>query len=190
MFGMNADEVSCIAAIAQAVLAFLAVVSSVLVSLFIYFGTKKIAMSQYFQTLNTSWGAIDSTVLLENENLRVVNSLFHPDDGSPDDLDLARKRWIGYMFLNPLEIAFVGVQRGYLDSRLLKNIERNLSVLLRDDIVFALSQNGIYQPAFSDLCLKLREQSATPKQALQQTAVSSIASGGKLGSAAAAEVCC
>ena len=166
MFNLNAEEVAAVAALSQVVIAFVGVVIGVIVPLFIYFGTKKIAKAQYFQTLSTSWAAIDSTVLLHEENLRAINALFHGQEDQADSLELARKRMLGYMFLNPLEIAFNGVRRGFLDAAMQVNIDRYLAYLVSDDDVYSLTQNAIYQPAFAAHCRTIKGKSDSRDKAI------------------------
>jgi len=160
---MNTDQIQALMAVVQSVLALLSIVAS----FFVYAGTVRIAKAQFFQTLSTSWNTIDSTLLAGDQNLRVANALiFDKMKGiSPDDVP--RKRWVAFMMLNPLEIAYEGVQKNLLDKALAAKIEHNLRQMLEDDEVFLLSQQGIYLPPFAALCARVKAELRAEKKSLQ-----------------------
>ena len=99
----------------------------------------------------------------------MVDHLFHPELAD-QPIEDRRKRWFGYMVLNVFSDAYHGVDRSIeigpnTDHR--DNVRQELKPLMQDDVLYHLSQSGIYSTEFEEVCAQLREEtrkSATTQQ--------------------------
>src|SRR5919202_2990167 len=99
--------------IVQLIVALTGLIVSAALTVLVYRGTRQFAEAQYWRSVRETWMDIDKFALADDRNLRVADSLFHPDsDNQP--LEEARKRWFAYMVLN----AFVSMYYGTVDPQL------------------------------------------------------------------------
>ena len=127
---MKPDEIQAFAAIAQTVLALVAVLCSIAVSLFVYFGSVRVAKSQYLRTVFDAWMALDTCLLDRPELLQVVESIDRHGrwPGQPED---STKRMVACLLLNPLCSFYYGVINGYIEKQSLTKLEKSLARLIR-----------------------------------------------------------
>ncbi|MFF3398253.1 hypothetical protein ACFYW6_07040 [Streptomyces sp. NPDC002659] len=117
--------------------------------------TRRIARIEHGRELKNAWIAVDNVVFGDEALLRIADQLTHAGTES-DSMEVRRKRWICLMLMNPLSTVFTGISEGLLDERATVILERELYVLVRDDMFFALSQEYTYEPEFAELCRRLR----------------------------------
>ena len=60
------------------------------------------------------------------------------------------------MLLNPLATTYYGIQNGYVEPGTLARVKRMVSVLMKHDEVYELTQRDIFEPEFATLCTSLR----------------------------------
>jgi hypothetical protein len=153
---MNPEQVQAVAAIAQSILAFVAIVGTVAVSIFVYYGTRRIARMQYEQSIRDAWVAVDTAALENDATLLIADSLMDPHSEELP-IERRRKRWLSYMMLNPLFATYSGLQEGLVNQETVKSLHTELGLILRDDDVYKITQSGIYPPSFAALCETLRK---------------------------------
>lgn len=155
------ETLQAMAAIAQIVVAVIALVVSAVITWMVYKSTRRLTELQYWRTIGNVWMEIDKFALSDDQNLTMVDQLFHPDLAE-ESLEDRRKRWFGYIVLNAFSDAFRGVQAppeigpetGHQDR-----VWQELKPLMRNDVIYRLSQSGIYSPEFTNVCAELREES-------------------------------
>ena len=145
--------------VAQLIVALSALVVSAGVSVIAYRGTKRIAEIQYWRGVRDSWMDIDKIALSNDEMLKMVDSLFHPDLAGQLIEDI-RKRWFGYMAFNAFVSQYFGAGpvEDVDESGRRARVAAQLKPLMKDDVLYNLAQTGVYGPQFENLCRKLREQ--------------------------------
>lgn len=115
---------------------------------------------QYWREVGDAWMEIDKFALESDQNLRMADSLFHPDLAH-QPIDELRKRWFGYMVLNTFVSAYSGVStppeiRPGSDHQ--DRVKQELKPLMRDEVLYHLSQSGVYSSDFERVCRELRGQ--------------------------------
>ena len=153
MFGLKPEDASALAAIAKTFLPLFVIVANVVVAMFVYFGTKRIAKAQFAQTLSAAWIAYNTTILNDDKNIRLMNAML--DKQAPPETDLPRKRWLGFLLLNPFAIAHSGIENKLIEPELLEQVRSALAGWLSDPEIYQLSQTGVYPPAFAKFCHEL-----------------------------------
>jgi hypothetical protein len=155
---MQTNDIQAISAIAQIVLALASLITTVVLSLLVYYGTKKIAAIEYGRATREAWLAINATALSDDAILKAADLLVDPDSDQAA-IDVRRKKWFGYMLLNVLETTFIGRKEKFLKDSYVKNsFKHTLQTLLIDEDVYLLSQERGYDSEFSVFCKQLRAQ--------------------------------
>ena len=147
-----------IAAIAQISVAVTALVVSAAITWIVNKRMKRMADLLYWRALGNAWAEIDKFAMATDQNLAMVDHLFHPDLAD-QPLEDRRKRWLGYLVLNVFSDTYHGVQTppeigpksGHRDR-----VRKELEPLMQDDVVFCLSQSGLYSSEFEEVCADLR----------------------------------
>jgi hypothetical protein len=157
VFGMTPDEVTALAALAQVVLALAALVGSVAVSVFVWYGTRRIARLDYERSVREAWIAIDTAALASDETLAIADALENPNSESTPEV--RRKRWFAYTYLNAVVSTYFGARHGLSRSpeARVEACRQMLRPLVLDDVVFEITQGHGYEPEFSALCREVRE---------------------------------
>jgi hypothetical protein len=105
-----------------------------------------------FNTLNT-------TALVNDENLVTFDSLGRADIKEP--IDLRRKRWCAFIWLEALQATYLGGHHGVLDANCVdRAIRQQLELILKDDLVYWLVVNRGFHPAFIACCSVIRAKVA------------------------------
>ena len=157
---MTPERLAAIAAVAQAALALVALIGTVAVSLFVYYGSRRIARAQYLRTVYDAWVSLDIFLLSHPDYLEVYNSLARPG-GPAVGAEQTVRRHIALLTLNPLSSYYFGIQQGYIDKSSLLRLEEVLGRLLRDDDIYRQSQDEIFGAEFATLCKSVRERLTT-----------------------------
>ena len=151
-----------IAPIAQIVIAVIALALSTWVAVWTTRRNREAADIQYWRSVRDQWMEIDKFALSSDENLRMVDLLFHPDlAGQP--IEDRRKRWIGYMIFSVIMSQYFGtedpevnIERGHRERE-----RSELKTLMRDNVLYHLTQTPAYSSTFQKLCRALREEQNT-----------------------------
>jgi hypothetical protein len=154
------ESLQIIAAFAQILVAIIALVVSAIITVLVNRGMKRSAQLQYWRAVGEAWMEINTFALSNDEHLRLADSLFHPDKTNEPTKDL-RKRWFGYMALNTFVSAYSGVStppelRPGSDHR--ERVKLELKPLMEDDVLYELSQSGVYSSEFEKVCRDLRRE--------------------------------
>lgn len=156
---MRPDEIQAIASVAQAVLALCTFVGTIVVSLFVYYGARRIAKSQYLRTVYDAWMTLDIFLLSHPEHLRLYNMIARPHSAHATDEETT-KRHITFLILNPLASYYYGVKNGYIADNLLR-LEASLAVVLQDEAVYAQTQEGLFSEEFATFCKSVKAKNAS-----------------------------
>ena len=95
MFGLSTEEISAIGTLAQAVLALAALIGSVAVSVYVWFGTRRIAQLEYERAIREARIAVDTAALSSDAMLVMADNMMDPRNAN-DDLERRRRRWFAY----------------------------------------------------------------------------------------------
>ena len=98
---MAPDVIQAYAAIAQSIIAFLTLIVTIILTYFLYRGTKAIAEIEYSRSVRDAWLTIDSVALSNDETLKIADSLMDINFND-DPIPLRRKRWFAFMVFNIL----------------------------------------------------------------------------------------
>jgi hypothetical protein len=147
-----------IASLAQVILAFSSLVVTAVLTILVYRGSRQIAYIEYWRAVRDAWMQIDEIALSDDDNLRVADSLFHPDLANQTSDD-RRKRWLGLMVLNNFLSQYFGPSESLPDPELLRGATLSqMEPLIRDDVFYGLTQSGLYDPEFEEVCRRLRQE--------------------------------
>jgi hypothetical protein len=166
---LELQTLQAIAAISQILLALTALVVSAVITWIVNKRSKRIAELQYWRAVGNVWMDIDKFALSSDQNLSMVDHLFHPDLAH-QSIEDRRKRWFGYMVLNVFSDAYHGVDKSLdigPESDHRDNVRQELKPLMQDDVLYDLSQSGIYGTEFEKVCAQVRAEtrkSATSQQ--------------------------
>ena len=161
---MKPDEISAIAAVAQAVLALAALIGSIAISVFVYSGSKRIARMEYERSVREAWNNLDAVALSSDEMLKIADQMMDPLSAARS-LEERRRRWFAYLVLNALASSYVGAQQGLTKSPkgTLDICEHHLNRLLLDKDIFELTQQG-YEGEFMALCRVIHKKLQKKKE--------------------------
>jgi hypothetical protein len=162
---LSLETLQAIAAISQILLALIALVVSVIalivtarITWIVNKRAKRIAKLQYWRAVSNVWMEINKFVLSSEQNLVMADHLFNPKFHD-QPIEARRKRWFGYMVLNVFSDTYLGVDRPLeMDQNQRADALKELKPLLRDDVLYDLSQSGIYTTEFQEACTRLREE--------------------------------
>jgi len=159
MFGMSSDQIAALAAVAQAILALVTLIGSIAVSLFIWYGTRRIAQLDYERSLREAWMAVDAVALSSDEMLVMADTLMDPKNAA-SHIEARRRRWFAYTLMNAIVSTYFGAKHGFTQSRKdsLEACRQLLRPLMNHDEIFEITQGHGYEPEFSALCREVREE--------------------------------
>jgi len=156
---MKPDVIQAYAAIAQTVIALLALIATILLTYFIYRYTVAIAKLEYTRSIRAAWLTIDSIALSSDEMLKIADSLMDPNaTPNNDPIELQRKRWFAFMVYGILDSIHEGHKKKFLkdeDAKLA--FEQLLFPLIRDSNTYIITQSRGHTSGFSTYCRKMRE---------------------------------
>jgi len=109
---------------------------------------------------------VDGVALSNDDLLRVAESVMYPGTSPDVSVTDIQKRWFSYMMLNPLVVTWRGKGDKVFSEAEHPAFERELTSMLRDPVVFAVTQEGIYgdpsdRKSFAYLCAQLRQKVAS-----------------------------
>ena len=139
----------------QAVAAVVVGVAAASISILSYRETRRFTRRDYARELSNAWMQLDQVALSNSKLLRVADSVMHPTASRDVTTDQLQKRWFCYMMLNPLVVTYSGLQDGLLDAERRRGFESELSSLLQDPDLYAVTQSGLYHPSFAGECKRL-----------------------------------
>ena len=135
--------------------------AKIAIPIVIFFATKRVARAQYFNTAQTGWNEFNKLALGSKENQDVILKYMHPPsfvDGNPE---LARKAYLGFVYLNAANSYFVGVKNGLIDAdHSDAQFSDLLGPFLLDDDFYGMSQGRGYHPQFREACRRARSTEA------------------------------
>ena len=157
---MQPDEIAALAAVAQAVLAFAALAATVAVGVMVYIGTKRLTSFQLYSQNKNAWNAIDSLALSSDEMLRVADDLLPPSCPSGTPIDEMRRKWLGYLVVNACAERYLAAKRNlfHCSDALTESAKYTLRHVLRDDMIYRITQESGYEKEIQELCCEIREQ--------------------------------
>ena len=172
---MTPDEVNSLTAIAQAVLSLAALIASIAVSVFVYYGTKRMTRIEFDRSIREWWNALDQLALSNDELLVVADKLFYPT-ATNETIDQKRRKWFTFVILNALASSHTGYKQGLTGSSAdtLNIVKHHLRNLMKSEDVFLQSQSG-YELSFMKLCKEIREELRNEAPAETETAASQTA---------------
>ena len=106
------------------------------------------------RAIKEAWIAIDQIALGNDEHLRTLDRMFHPDKEHESDAD-KRKRWLAHMVLNPLEAAWSSARKQHMPDGTLGSSEGAMRNLLRDPMVAEMMQTVVYGNDFKQRCRQI-----------------------------------
>lgn len=156
MFGMSPEEISALGTLAQAVLALAALIGSVAISAYVWYGTRRIAQLEYERAIREAWIAVDTTALSSDAMLVMADNLMDPRNGN-DDIEKRRRRWFAYTVLNAVTSLYFG-SKYRLTQVEMEACKELLRPMLLHDEVFEITQGHGYGAEFGAFCRKIREE--------------------------------
>ena len=105
--------------------------------------------------LRNAWMLVDQVALSDGSLVRVAESVMYPTASGESSIEKLRKKWFSYLMLNPLSVTYSGIQEGILDEENKQGFEYELTSMLRDPEVYALTQTGQYGE-FGEECRRLK----------------------------------
>jgi hypothetical protein len=160
---MTPDEIAAMAGVAQAVIAFLTLVVTAVVTVLVYRGTRAIARIEHDRGIRDAWNAIDAIALADEDMLRVAEELMPDPGGGPRATAGARRKWFAFMILNALSSTYSAASRKGMRSRpdALETCAYHVGVLVKHDDIYVLTQEG-YSAAFATFCRGIKERQQAP----------------------------
>jgi hypothetical protein len=142
-----------LSAILQTLIAFFTLIATIVLTVFVYKGTKTIASIEHSRSIRDAWLTIDSIALSNNEMLVVADDLMS-NFKHTDEIDQKQKRWFALMVFNILISIFEGKEKQFLENDDAKKAFDQLLVpMLSDEDVYNLTQNRGHPLDFSKYCL-------------------------------------
>ncbi len=159
---MSAQDIQTFSAIAQVVLAVVGIVGATAVSLFVYYGSRRIATAQYLRSVYDAWIAIDTFLLSNPDCLETYNRLARPQD-THATAELTKRRHIAFLVLNPLSTLFEGIQEGYVERDAMTRLQAVLGRVLADDDVYRQTQEELFGDKFVALCREVKAKTTATR---------------------------
>ncbi len=117
---------------------------------------KETERHQFFHNFIEHLNHMNSVVVSSDKNLEIVKEYGKPDP--EDSIGLARKEWLTFMWLNILQIAFIGKNNGLLYEEYAETtLNQLLPMLMKDATAYRLVKERAYQPDFVRYCDKVYE---------------------------------
>lgn len=114
---------------------------------------RKAEIHHFFHNYIELLNHMNSVVVSDDRNLKIVKEYGEPDP--EDKMLLARKEWITFMWLNILEMAFLGKKDGLLYNDYAEiTLDQLIPILMRDQTAYRLVVNRAYHPDFVEYCKK------------------------------------
>ena len=159
---VDSNQVQIILAITQTILAVVSFVASILISLFVYYGTRRLATVQYMRSSFDAWMTLDTFLLTHPELIPMARKIERPDlVNMTGESDTARL--LGFIILNPHVSYYYAMKHGLIEDSLLPTVEKMLSNVLQNDEVYRLTQEEVFAEGFADYCKKLKQQQRSDK---------------------------
>ena len=118
---------------------------------------KRVAQINLFASHINTINDMNATILSKDEFLEIMSHL-----GGKQSIDIKqrrRKEWLLYIFLNDLEVTFIGWKEGMLDDRFAKpTIEQLVPTLMVDADAYDQVCNRGYDVRFVEHCTNVRNQ--------------------------------
>ncbi len=154
---MDSDQVQVITAIAQAVLALATLIVSIALSLFVYFGARKLTKLQYMRSSFDAWMTLDTFLLANPHLIKMARKLERPDLEESRGEAIDQKRLLGFIILNPYVSYYYAIEHGLIDESFEQSIKTALSKIVRDEEVYRLTQEEIFAEGFARFCKDLKQ---------------------------------
>ena len=157
--GAVAMTVATLTDTAQVIVAVASLCTSAALALVAYLVTKRFAGVEADRSVRAMWGEFNALALSNDDCLRAADAIMSHESRSDEDIEAVRRRWLSYVLINALA---TGYRHGVTKSSsnplyLINTTEHHLRHLVRDDLLYALTQSG-YERDFTALCRKLREE--------------------------------
>ncbi|MFJ9775707.1 hypothetical protein ACIRVF_31430 [Kitasatospora sp. NPDC101157] len=143
--------------IVQAIASVAGVAATVFIAWTVRRGTKRLARIEHDRAIKNAWIAIDTIALSDDRNLEAADLLINPDTEG-DSLEERRRRWLCFMFMNPMGATFRGFDGGLFDSSAAAPYENELYPLASNEVFFAMVKKYAFEPGFVELCERLRRR--------------------------------
>lgn len=169
---MKPEEINALAAIAQAVLALATLIVSIVISLFVYYGTRKIARLEHDRSIREWWNTLNTIALDDDKMLEIAEKLMNPS-ASPQTAEETRRKWFAFVVLNTLSSSYLGAMTGVSRSseETINIVKHHLRKLLSSEDIFNLTQGEGYEKDFANLCRQIRAEISSQHSAeLQEEA--------------------
>jgi len=153
---MTADELAALGAIAQAIVAFATLATTIVIAVLVYLGGRKFSRLQHDQALREAWNTLDTIVLTDNELLVIADELMPPKPTPNTSIPDRKRKWFTYLVLNAILARFLAMKADA--TPLDHGVEFHLKYLLLNDDVYKLTQESGYEEPFANFCKKLREE--------------------------------
>jgi len=155
-------SVQDLAAVWQAVFAGASLVATLVLAWVVSRASDRMARIEYARAVREGWVSVDTVALQDDKTLMTMDRLFFPNVQRPG-VDEARKVWLAYLALNSHSSLYSGITHGlYPKEYDLRVLAGMLLPLLRDDTIFALTQNSGYEPGFAAFCRRTRTDAGLP----------------------------
>lgn len=118
---------------------------------------KAVVRLEQDRAIKDAWIQIDQTALGNPVDLQLLDAMFHPDQVHEDE-ESKRRRWLGYMVLNPVEAAWSSAKRGHMPDAAVASSEATMRAFVRDDMLYALLLQVVYGNDFKTRCRELRAE--------------------------------
>lgn len=134
-------------AVAQIILG----IATCALAFFVWRLSKQMARAEYVRTLQELWNTVNTTALSTDELLNVADEVH--GIAQQDDLESRRKKWFTFIKLNALQQSFFGRKTKLLDEGYARpNLDQLLRPMLKDPLVYRLTQECGYHTEFADYC--------------------------------------
>ncbi|HEX6901875.1 MAG TPA: hypothetical protein VF789_19295 [Thermoanaerobaculia bacterium] len=137
-----------------------------LIPVAVFLAGRAIAKAQYSKSAQDTWNEFNKLVLASKENIEVARKYLRPPKFAEEDEEQMRKAYMAFVLLNNFNAFYQGAKHKLLDKTYEQaTMHELLAPLLKDDDIYALSQNRGYHPAFREFCRTLRGR---PSDAVMQ----------------------
>jgi hypothetical protein len=152
-------HIQTVAAIAQSLLAVAALLSSVAVALYVWYGQAEMTKRQIEKSTRDSWIAVDLAALANDGTLIAADNLMDPKNAQ-DPIEKRRKRWFGYAIMNIIIERYDAAQQGLIGPKedAINSCKELLSVLVADDDIYEITQGHGYETRIKALSREIRAE--------------------------------
>jgi hypothetical protein len=118
---------------------------------------KRASSRTYMALLMENINYTNSVVVGDEKNIAIMKSLGSPEP--QEALLLGRKEWLIFMWLNELQLTYVGLRDGLLESSFAApSLDQLIPILMRDDTAYRLVRTRGYDKEFVEFCERMREK--------------------------------